>query len=240
VEIDVAFLPKDVEGRDLSDVVCIVVDIFRATTCMVTAFANGCQEIIPVCSSEEAREIEKKIDAETCLLTGERKGLRIEGFHLGNSPLEFTSGNVAHKILIMTTTNGTAAVRSAHAAYRTLIGSFLNAQMVCQHAKQFNKDILIICAGTEQKLALEDALCAGVLVDILWEGGDVKLTDAGKAALLMFAHAADTVDKVAANSSHGRYLDSIGFAADVHTCVQMNTVNIVPEYRDGKILRRQG
>lgn len=240
MEIDVAFLPKDVEGRDLSAVVCIVIDVFRATTSMVTAFANGCQSIIPVRSIEEAQEIAKQLKQDTYLLVGERNGQRIDGFHLGNSPSEFTADNVAGKKLIMTTTNGTLAVKSVEDANEVLIGCFLNAESVGQRAKEFNKDILIVCAGTDQRFSLEDSLCAGVLVDILWDGGHAKLTDAARAALLMYDRVADTVDKVAANSGHGRYLYDLGFGTDVDTCVRLNTVNTVPQYIGGRISGANG
>lgn len=235
MKIDVAFLPRELEGRELSGTVCIVIDIFRATTSMITAFVHGCRGIVPVGSIPEAWAAAEGINSKDCILAGERKGVKIEGFHLGNSPWEFTGEHVGNQYIVMTTTNGTAAIKATDGASATLIGAFLNANAVCARAKHYGDDILIICAGTAGNFSLEDALCAGLLVDILWEDKEVELTDAARAALLMYAEVADVVGKVAANSSHGRYLYAIGFGEDVKTCMRANTVKIVPEYRNGKI-----
>jgi 2-phosphosulfolactate phosphatase len=235
MKLDVAFLPRDFEGRDLSETVCVVLDIFRATTSMVTAFDNGCREVIPVCTIEEAQMLAERLGPDDILLAGERKGIRIDSFHLGNSPLEFLPNKVEGKRIIATTTNGTVAIKATEGAYRTLIGSFLNVDAVLQKVKGYNKDVLIVCAGTDRNFSLEDALCAGLLVDAIWEDGDVTLTDAARAALMMYAEVSDVVDKAAANSTHGQYLYSIGFGEDVEACIRMNTIGVVPEYRDGRV-----
>jgi 2-phosphosulfolactate phosphatase len=235
MKIDVAFLPCDLDGTDLSNTVCIVLDIFRATSSIVTAFDNGCREIVPVCTIDEAWITAKQQNEAKLLLAGERKGGRIEGFHLGNSPLEFTLDKVFEKTIVMTTTNGTIAIKATEGAYRTLIGCFLNADAVYRRAKQYGKNVLVVCAGTDRHFSLEDALCAGMLVDAIWEEGQATLTDAARGALLMYAEVADAVDKVAANSSHGRYLYDIGYGDDIKACIRINMVDVVPEYRDGII-----
>lgn len=235
MRIDVAFLPQALADRELGDTTCIVLDVFRATSCMITALEHGCRAIVPVSTVAEARMAAEQFQNKPCLLAGERKGIRVEGFELGNSLQEFTGERIKNQLIVMSTTNGTVAVKAVQRARAILIGAFLNANAVCERAKCYANDILIVCAGTDRKVSLEDALCAGLLIDILGGGEAADLTDAARAALLMYTQTADVLDKVAADSNHGRYLHSIGFAEDVRLCTRINTVEIVPECRQGKI-----
>jgi len=105
MKIDVVFLPAEARGIDLSDVTCVVLDIFRATSSIATAMANGCQAIIPVVSVEQAKQLAGKKTA--FLLAGERQSQKIDGFDFGNSPFDFSRDKVQDRQIIMTTTNGT-------------------------------------------------------------------------------------------------------------------------------------
>lgn len=234
MKIHVTFLPAEVSGMDLSDTVCIVLDIFRATSSIVTAVANGCQSVLPVLSVEEAQSLARQ--TKDCLLAGERKSVRIEGFDLGNSPAEFSRDKVQDRPIIMTTTNGTVAIRATEGAWRTWIGSFLNAAAVCRQARQHGKDILIVCAGTERLFSLEDALCAGLLVETL-QGREqaVILSDAAYAALLMYTQSKSRLAEVAGRSRNGQRLYNLGRADDIAYCLQPNVLDIVPEYKNGVI-----
>ena len=233
MKIDVRFLPAEVQTPDLSDTVCIVLDIFRATTSIVTAMNNGCQTIIPVLDIEEARRVAAETKAP--LLAGERQSIKIEGFDFGNSPLEFTAGKVQDRTIIMTTTNGTIAVKSTEGAYRTLIGAFINARAVCRQAGEYQKDILIVCAGTDRLFSLEDALCAGLLVDRLQGLAGVELTDAALGALAMYQGAQASLIEVAGAGRNGRRLYDLDSAHDVRYCLQVDSVAVVPEYCEGRI-----
>lgn len=236
MRIDVAFLPAEVKEYDLSGKVCVVLDIFRATTSIVTAIANGCQTIIPVASTEDAFKAAETIDA--ALFAGERQSIRIEGFDLGNSPYEFSAEKVLNRIIIMTTTNGTIAIKATTGAYRTLIGSFINARAVCQQAQQYGKDILIVCAGTDRLFSLEDALCAGLLVRLLQEGAkeEAILNDAAYGALLMYGQVREAIAEMAVNSRNGERLRKLGCMKDVEYCLQTDVVHVVPEYSEGRIM----
>lgn len=234
MKIDVVFLPAELEGRDLSDSVCIVLDIFRATTSIVTAIDNGCAAILPVLSVAEGKHLAQQREA--CLFAGERHSLKIDGFDFGNSPLEFSAEKVKGRQIIMTTTNGTVAIRATEGAFRTLIGSFLNAAAVCQQALAVEKDILIVCAGTERRFSLEDALCAGLLVELLQAGGsEAVLSDSAYAAWLMYSQARDGLAAVVSNSRNGKRLYALNRDEDIDYCLQRETVVVVPEYRHGMI-----
>lgn len=233
MKINVAFLPSDVNKNDLSDTICIVLDIFRATTSIVTAMANGCKSIIPVLNIEGAYSLANQMDA--VLLAGERQSIKIEGFNFGNSPFEFSTDKVKDQTIIMTTTNGTIAIKSTEGAFLTLIGSFINARAICQQARKYHKDILIVCAGTDQLFSLEDALCAGLFVSILQEEAELILTDSAHGAWVMYNGAKKSLVEVAGSSRNGRRLYAMGCVIDINYCLQPSVIDIVPQYSEGRI-----
>ena len=234
MKLHIAFLPAELREVDLTGTVCIVLDIFRATTSITAAMAHGCEAIYPVLTIEEAQRM-AAADPD-CLLAGERQSIRIDGFHLGNSPYDFSRETVEGRRVIMTTTNGTAAINATVGCHATLIGSFLNAQAVCGEALSHGRDILIVCAGTEQAFSLEDALCAGYLAELLQgETAALEMTDAAYAALLLYRQAAADLPGVVKHSKNGRRLYEIGRADDVDYCLRKNTVTVVPRYANGSI-----
>ncbi|WP_378953658.1 2-phosphosulfolactate phosphatase [Pelosinus sp. sgz500959] len=234
MKIDVAVLPSSVNGVDLSNTVCIVLDIFRATTSIVTSLANGCAAMIPVLSTEDASTMASQMGA--VLFAGERQSIKIDGYHFGNSPFEFSEDKVKDQKIVMTTTNGTIAIKATDGAYRTLIGSFLNAKAVSRQAKKDGKDILIVCAGTDGLFSLEDALCAGLLVQLLTEDGEIFLTDSAYGALLMYNEAKDNLVETGVKSRNGKRLYDLNRMDDVEYCFQTDILDIVPEYVEGKIV----
>jgi len=234
MNIDVALLPKGVNEVDLSDTVCIVLDIFRATTSIVTCLANGCSAMIPVLSTEDASRVASQVSP--VLFAGERQSIKIDGYDFGNSPWEFSEDKVKGQQIVMTTTNGTIAIKATEGAYRTLIGSFLNATAVCRQGKGYGKDILIVCAGTDGLFSLEDALCAGLLVQLLAQEGDSLLTDSARGALLMYNEAKDKLIETGASSRNGQRLYDLNKMDDVEYCFQTDLLDNVPEYVEGKII----
>src|SRR4051794_21946566 len=92
--------------------IAVVFDVLRAGSSMVTALSNGAAEIRLVATPDEAREVAAKLQPGTFLLGGERGGVKIEGFDLGNSPREYARNRVTGKTIVFTTTNGTEAVRA--------------------------------------------------------------------------------------------------------------------------------
>ncbi|MDR2116892.1 MAG: 2-phosphosulfolactate phosphatase [Planctomycetaceae bacterium] len=170
ISINVYPLPLHAENDDLSDFVAVVIDVLRATTVVVSAFAAGAQKVIPMLDIEQARqqkEVLEKIHGKgSVLLGGERKGIPIAGFDFGNSPQHFTSEKVAGKILILTTTNGTVAMYAARNARCLYAAGLVNAQAVVERLKN-EKNIAIFCAGTDGEMTEEDFLLAGCLVSRL-------------------------------------------------------------------------
>lgn len=233
--IDVIETAKDICKEKLIGKTAIIIDVLRATSVMTTAIANGVKAIYPY------RNIEDVIyHAKQCnnpLLCGERKGLRIEGFDCGNSPLEFTPERVKEKIMYMTTSNGTRAIENASKyAEKIYIGSFLNLQSIVNRIVRENKDVTIVCSGTNDEFSLDDALCAGKIIKRAMEmNNNIKCSDIAIAHRLI-AIGSKTIPDTLEGSKHYEYLKSIGFFKDLDFCFTIDKFDIVPEYINGSII----
>lgn len=244
--LEVLFTPADfvaLKRRDLSQTTCVVFDILRATSSMITALANGAEAIIPVSEISEAVAIRKK--QARVLLAGERDGLRIRAaqtgsidFDLGNSPREFTPDKVRGKTIAMTTTNGTRALQACAGAKNVFIGSFLNLQTVAAWMQK-NKpgELLLVCAGTYEEAAYEDTLACGALVDLLWpdyESGNIS--DSAQVARQIFLMTNGNLMSAMQFSRNARRLLSIPeLKDDVWYCMQRDTLGIVAWLQDARI-----
>ena len=229
---EIALLPQ----QDLTGATCVVFDVLRATSTMLTALAHGARRIYPVRTVEEAHELCLHLPA--ALLGGERHGLRLEGFDLGNSPLEYTAERVADQDIVMTTTNGTVALQACAAAATVYAGAFLNlaALAAALNAPALTPEVLyLVCAGSGSQLALEDGLAAAALLSRLQPSP--PLSDAAR--LLEALHQAVGHDPlgILQSSSNGRRLAEIGLARDVEYCAQVSHCDVVATMRDG-ILQR--
>ncbi|HEX5398309.1 MAG TPA: 2-phosphosulfolactate phosphatase, partial [Verrucomicrobiae bacterium] len=175
MRIEVILTPAELPAlakRDLRETICVVFDVLRATSTIVTALHNGAKGIIPVSEISEAlalRHSEFGIrNSEFILLGGERNGMRIRAaqtggtdFDLGNSPREYTPDRVRGKTIVSTTTNGTRALRACVGARTVLAGSFLNLAATAEFIKKLlPAQVLLVCAGTRENTALEDVLAA--------------------------------------------------------------------------------
>jgi 2-phosphosulfolactate phosphatase len=244
--IEVLFTPADFEtlrSRDLSDTTCVVFDVLRATSSMVTALANGAESISPVSEIAEALEIRRK-DPEI-LLAGERDGLRIKAnltgsidFDLGNSPREFTKDKVAGKKIVITTTNGTRALRSCAHAGIVLISSFLNLTATVKYLKMEDSPLklIVICSGTFEQSALEDVLGAGALCEPFYSLG-FNYSDSVFMAVDLFLKTNNDLNRAISLSRNGRRLLSrTELRDDVAYCAQRDIYHFVAEMgKDGAV-----
>lgn len=229
---------RELDGAALQDQTAIVIDVLRASSTIVAAIAAGAQAIYPVESTEEAMKLAGSLGREEALLAGERKGLKIEGFDLGNSPREFNPDRVAGKKIVMTTTNGTRALLAASSAQRVLVGSMLNLSAVAR-AVADAPHVALICSGRAGRFSIDDALCAGMLLARLVAAGEpVELEDAGRAALaLAGAFGADA--GFLGGTAAGRALAEIGLGEDVAWCARVDVHEQVPELID-RMIRGDG
>ncbi|MBV8585957.1 MAG: 2-phosphosulfolactate phosphatase [Verrucomicrobia bacterium] len=236
--IDVALTPAEIRrwrDRDLSGHTTVVFDVLRATSTMITALANGVTSILPVEDLEEARQ-HKLADPEL-LLAGERGGLPLAGFDLGNSPAEFEK--LAGNRCVMTTTNGTVALRHMAAAKRVYIGALLNLDELARVLLEENPaELLFVCAGTGEGFALEDGLAAGGLVARLAAGQ--TNSDAASLVLAAYQSLGSNIASCLLTSMNGAALCRIGKEADVRFCSRESVYPVVGELRDGLIVERLG
>lgn len=211
--------------------VVVVIDVLRATSVITTAFANGAKEIYPFMGVEETFEMAKKIDGS--LLAGERGGIKIDGFDLGNSPLDFTKEKIFNKTICMTTSNGTRAIENSKTADVIYICSFLNVSSVAKKLLNEDRDIAIICSGTNDEFSLDDSLCAGILLNKL--KSKAKLNDFSLSMAKMAQFMPD-IKKVLEGTKHYEYLKSLGFTKDLEYCITPDIIDVVPYYKNSKII----
>lgn len=235
MRIDTYFTVGEVDPAALAEATVVVVDVLRATTTIVEALANGARAIFPMTSTEEAVRLASSLGREDTLLCGERRGRKIEGFDLGNSPGEFTRAAVAGKRLVMSTTNGTRGFVAGAEGARLLACAFTNLGAVAA-ALAGAPTLAIICAGREDHFAIDDALCAGHLIERIAQatGGEPALDDAGYAARTL-AKSLSPDRSFLEGTEAGRRLIEIGLGDDLDACAVVDRHAIVPEVRDQAI-----
>lgn len=249
--IELLFTPAEFERlpeRDLSEVTCVVFDVLRATSSMVAALGNGATGIVPVSSISEALEW-KRGDAQV-ILAGERDGVRIRAdlahgtdFDLGNSPREFTRERVAGHTIVMTTTNGTRALRACAGAHQVLIGSFLNLQATAEHLlKAVPPSLLLVCGGTYEEAAYEDVLGGGALADLVWAAYEHRrVEDSALLARRLFCLEQPRLVEALGSSRNGRRLLSRPqLASDVAYCAQRNVFHLLAQMDKAGSINRAG
>lgn len=239
MKIDTYFTVPEVDTGAIGEATVVVIDVIRATTTIIEALANGARAIYPTTSTEEAVKLASSLGREETLLCGERKGHKIEGFDLGNSPKDFTEESVGDKKLVMSTTNGTKALRVGQEGARLLPCAFTNLGAV---AKEVGSDeyLVIICAGQEDSFSLDDALCAGHLVRRILgdDSEDDDVNDATLAALAL-ASVREPTRAVLSRSSGAATVIEIGLADDLEICSEVDRHDIVVQMSD-QAIRRAG
>jgi 2-phosphosulfolactate phosphatase len=221
----------------------VVIDVFRATTTIVSAMANGARVILPAESSEEALKVAQNLERGERLLAGERRCERIPGFDLGNSPLEMTPEAVRGKTLIMATTNGTPAFRASDSGRPVFVAAITNLSAVgaaARAALEEAGELHIVCAGRERLFALEDAYLAGRLVMAATTGRGgarkgLELNDAAKAAVDLVRRWGTRWKTAIAGGAAARELQRLKFKADVLAATEVDRHAIVPVYADRRI-----
>ncbi len=233
--IDVFFSPAEVQESSVGKRTAVVIDVIRATSVMVEALANGARGIFPTVSTDEAIRLALSLGRDDTLLCGERKGRKVEGFDLGNSPAEFSPEVVKGKQLVMSTTNGTRAILAAEDADRVVVASFLNLSAVARTLKG-EQSLAIVCAGREDRFALDDALCAGALVRKLVEGREAEaaLNDAARVSLEL-ARVFTPDPAFLRSTAAGAALVSIGMDGDLELCAAVDRRGVVPEMMERRI-----
>jgi len=233
MKIDVRFDPFELDELELRGKNIIVIDVLRSSTTIAIALSNGAREIIPVESIENAVKISGSLFGDVTLRGGERNGKMIQGFNLGNSPLEYTESTVKGKSIIFCTTNGSVAMYKSRFAQNLAVGSFVNMSRVIEFIREVGSDFLLICSGRANSFSnfsLEDAVCAGMIVNTLSgdKGAGLELTDAASAVRALYKTYGRSLLKMMKNTDHGRYLTEIGFLEDIKIAAAVDTYPVLP------------
>lgn len=242
MRIDAYFTVPEVDATTIDGATAVVIDVVRATTTIIEALANGARAIFPTASTEEAVKLASSLGRDDALLCGERKGLKIEGFDLGNSPHEFTPDVVQGMKLVMSTTNGTRALGIGQEASRILPCSFTNLGAVASAVSEDDR-LVLVCAGLEDRFCIDDALCAGQLIQRILDrrSRDDRhdrpvLNDAAQAALAIATTREATREFLSATTG-GAALIEIGMGDDLDICVDVDRHDIVAEMTEQGITR---
>ena len=237
MRIDIIDVAGNITQEKVKGKTVIIIDVLRATSVMTTALANGVKAIYPYKDIESVLK-NSKLDKNP-LLCGERKGLKIEGFDCGNSPLEYPRELVEGRNMYMTTSNGTRAIeKSADGAERIYISAFLNVGRVAKQIVEDNRDVVIVCSGTDDNFSLDDALCAGEIIKRAVKEKDIELSDMA-IGLKFIADNSKDIPTTLKGTKHYEYLKSIGFTGDMEHCFTMDKYDILPFYNDGKIIVKE-
>ncbi len=239
--VRVFFLPAELP-YDLTDSAAVVIDVLRATTTIVAALEAGCRAVVPIVSLEETRAAAASGAFGPALTAGERGGVAIEGLDHANSPLEFRRERCSGRTLLLTTSNGSGAVKAAESrgAASVFAGSLWNAAAVARAALSTRpRSVALVCAGTRGEFTLEDALGAGVVVEAIARTGppgSADLDDSALAALALRRRVGGDVVGALRASKGGRALAAIGGEADIVACAEIDRSASAPRLRDGGML----
>ncbi len=214
----------------------VVIDVLRASSTIVTAIYNGAKGVIPVADMDMAGKISQNMGSPQYLLCGEKNGEKIEGYHLGNSPLEYSAETVKDKTIILNTTNGTKAVKKAVLAEQVVIGCFLNLKPVVEYLKKTPYPIALVCAGWRGRLSFEDLLCAGNIIYELNAGClPAHVRDAVRLAFECFEKYGDAIEETISVSDHAERLKGKIDPKDIEHCCSLNVMDVLPALNDGII-----
>lgn len=208
----------------------VVIDILRATSTMTVAIENGANAIYPV------RDVETASRAGSSFLkAGERNGEKVEGFDLGNSPLEFSPDIVRGRDIVMTTTNGTRAISLCENAQNILIASYRNIDATLSFLLNGPEDIVLFCSGWKDVVNIEDTLFAGELAQKLNENGFQIQNDASHVAIAVYEKHKNNPKEILNQASHAQRIKRLNDSPDIDVCLTRNTYHHALHYIDGRL-----
>jgi len=236
MRIDLFMTPQEIpifytKGRRV-----VIVDVLRSCTTLSYALCAGAAQVIPVDSIEAAKQLLESLDRESSLLAGEQDGNDIDGFNLGNSPLDYEGKDFTGKTIVYVSDNGGPIMSRSMEALEKLLLAFVNMDAVVSYLqKARDEELTIICSGTEGRFCMEDTVAAGMLLELLAPKTEDQLNDAARAAWILYRAHSQDVPSVVRSSSHGRFLIEHDAEPDVEVAAQVSGLEIVPVAKDGRI-----
>jgi len=228
--IEVCFTPSDFHKNEEGFDIIVVIDVLRATSAICTALEHGVAGIIPVATLDEAREYKKR----GYIVAAERNGGVVEGFDLGNSPYSYMNPELKGKEIVLTTTNGTKAIRIAEHKETVVIGALNNLDSLCLWLSKQNRDVLVLASGWKDQFNLEDTICGGAIADYLINTGKFYSdNDSSVAAKFLFRSSKENLFAYLKASSHRRRLRALNLNADMSYCLTPNNLTAIPILKNG-------
>lgn len=224
---------------NVNDAVVVIIDVLRATSTIATALFNGASFIIPVDSVEKCIEKGKEMGAITA---GERDGKVAPGLQHGNSPFEYSRDFIGGKPMVLTTTNGTKLLYMAVAngAKDIITGSFPNLSAICDHLVKQNKNVVLACAAWKDRVNLEDMLFAGAVIHRIEDRFSIDCDSSRMAKKLYQQAMPNLLDFLKTQkASHYMRLSGYGLEKDIQYCMTPDTTNVLPVYREGRLVITQ-
>jgi 2-phosphosulfolactate phosphatase len=238
MDAEVFLTYSNVSEEDVRNRTVVVIDVLRACSTIVTALDRGARAVMPVADMAEAGKIASNLDPDVYRLGGERDGQKIDGYDLGNSPLEYTGEVVGNRDVILNTSNGTQALSRATSAKHLVAACFLNAGRVVDFVRSVDDEVTIVCAGRQNRLALEDTLCAGLLLERLWDREEPEVvTDSAHTAFTLYETDRDDLRSALDGANHAERLVEQGFGDDLDYCFQVDTLSVLPYYAENRLRR---
>lgn len=238
-KIHVLLRKEDLDTSRIDDHVVVVIDVLLATSTIATALFHGAKEVIPVMDEAEALTAVQNLENDSYFLVGEKDGYTLKGFH-GPSPNQLIKKNIHGKSIILSTTNGTVAIRKSSNAKKIFTSSLLNGKsLAARLAQEYWEDtVIIVCSGSGGQFSLEDFYGAGYLVSqmLAQSTADWELTDSTRAALGFYQHSAQGSEQCLTESRVGQFIVQLGYADDIRFVSNEGLLAVVPELVDGRLI----
>jgi 2-phosphosulfolactate phosphatase len=228
MRISTVHIPAELSPEHLRGRTVVVFDVLRATTTIATAMNAGAKEIRVFGSLDSARAAAGAFGGEL-LLCGERECLKPEGFDLGNSPVEYSAGRVSGRTLFLSTTNGTKAVVAAEGAAVILTAALVNARATAEALHAIGRDVTLLCAGTNGRIAPEDIIGAGAVADNAQLLGKTQFDDATNEAVRLFHNSRGDLPVVLRATDGGHNIVKAGLERDILAAAGMDSLDVVVE-----------
>ncbi len=237
MKLNVLISPVNADELYFTGKTTVVIDVLRASTTIITALANGAREVIPVATIEFAVKISGGMFGGQTLLGGERNTKKIEGFALGNSPVEYLPEIVDNKTIVFYTTNGSKAIVKAKFSQNLFVGSFVNLKKLAGYLTSLNENVEILCAGKNNLFCMEDTVCAGKLIEEIENiNSNLELSDSARAASALSKTFGKNILKMLKETEHGKLLIKNGYEEDLELSAKLNSINLVPVF-NGNVLK---
>lgn len=227
VLLGVEMVKRELRSRDIA----IVIDVIRASTTIIAALRMGAESVIPTSSIKEAFKLRKGCGG--ILLSGERGGRKIKGFHLDNSPSEVSSSDIRGKKLVITTTHGTRLLKAAmEKADKVLVGGLINraacSRLAYELAETDRADIKVVIPRSAIGICIEDLYAAGLVIEFLRDLEVNHKGDLAEIAVIMADNDIEEMRRIIEKSTSATIVKSIGHKDDVEYCLRLDEIDLIP------------